>query len=275
MEEFRVLGPLEVRSSDGELLPIPRQARALLSVLLIHAGQPCSVDVLADALWGEDLPAEPAAAIRRYIHALRRALGTAASKVVTIRDGYGYQVNLGRAELDLYVFRDRCANAAASLAGGDLEAAATSWQAALGCWRAPPFKNLQESGNFLGEVAVLLEERRAAQIAWGEANLALGNHFEIVGALRRAVADDPLCEATQRQLVLSLYRCGRKAAALIAAGEARRETLRHVGADPSSKMGALIKAIMEDSPDLDPRPPGAHSTPPRLLGAATANSPIW
>src|SRR5687768_9736297 len=56
MPEFRILGPLEVSDDDG---PIPlggRNQRALLTLLLLHANEPVSIERLVDALWGERAP---------------------------------------------------------------------------------------------------------------------------------------------------------------------------------------------------------------------------
>ena len=63
--EFRILGPLEVLDAQGRRLALggPKQ-RALLAVLLLHAGQVVAVERLVDELWGED-PPEGAAHIRR------------------------------------------------------------------------------------------------------------------------------------------------------------------------------------------------------------------
>ena len=51
--EFRILGPLEV-CSQGHPVPLrgPRQ-RALLAILLLHAGEVVSTERLIDLLWGE------------------------------------------------------------------------------------------------------------------------------------------------------------------------------------------------------------------------------
>ena len=49
--EFLILGPLEARE-DGRKLPLGGlKQRALLAMLLLHAGEPVSSDRLIDALW--------------------------------------------------------------------------------------------------------------------------------------------------------------------------------------------------------------------------------
>jgi DNA-binding SARP family transcriptional activator len=51
--EIRVLGPLEV-VEDGRTIAIASERqRALLALLVLHAGHPVSTDRILDALWGE------------------------------------------------------------------------------------------------------------------------------------------------------------------------------------------------------------------------------
>jgi len=48
--EFRILGPLEVADGDRRLPVTGTRERALLAVLLIHAGEVVSADRLAEEL---------------------------------------------------------------------------------------------------------------------------------------------------------------------------------------------------------------------------------
>ena len=58
-----ILGPLEVRR-DGEVVPIGgRRVAALLARLAIDRGRLVSASALIDAVWEEELPADPAHAL--------------------------------------------------------------------------------------------------------------------------------------------------------------------------------------------------------------------
>ena len=58
--EFRVLGDLEVRH-DGEAIPLgAHQQRAVLAILVLHAGEVVSGDRLVDELWGDEPPSRAA-----------------------------------------------------------------------------------------------------------------------------------------------------------------------------------------------------------------------
>ena len=51
--DFRLLGPLEVRDGARSLALGGRKQRSLLAILLLHANEAVSDDVLTDGLWGE------------------------------------------------------------------------------------------------------------------------------------------------------------------------------------------------------------------------------
>ena len=86
MQEFRILGPLEVRSEEGPIaLGGPRQ-RALLTALLLRAGRVVPTEQLVDELYGADPPPTATAALQNAVVALRKALGP--DVLVTRPPGY-------------------------------------------------------------------------------------------------------------------------------------------------------------------------------------------
>ena len=84
--QVRVLGSIEV----GSLAPGPR-LRRLLAALVAHAGDVLSVDALTEAVWGDDQPAAPDAALHNLVSRLRTALreiGDLAPEVLARPPGY-------------------------------------------------------------------------------------------------------------------------------------------------------------------------------------------
>ena len=72
--DFRLLGALEV-SANGAVADLgPPKQRALLAILLLHAGEIVPIDRLIDLLWGEHPPRTAAHSIQIYVSDLRRAL---------------------------------------------------------------------------------------------------------------------------------------------------------------------------------------------------------
>ena len=75
MARYRILGPVEARIDDELVVrPASDQQRLLLSILIVEAGRTVSADRLAEAIWGDDVPSDMAAAVRTQVSRLRRAL---------------------------------------------------------------------------------------------------------------------------------------------------------------------------------------------------------
>lgn len=88
-----VLGPLDV---DGHTNGLGRRDRVVLSALVVRAGDPVSTEGLADALWGDRLPASWAKVVQGCVVRLRKRLGAAA----IVSGGFGYRLALSDDELD-------------------------------------------------------------------------------------------------------------------------------------------------------------------------------
>ena len=74
MTEFRILGPLEVVDETGPVgLTGPKQ-RALLALLLIHAGETLSTDRIVDELWGDNPPRTATTSLWNLVAQLRKVL---------------------------------------------------------------------------------------------------------------------------------------------------------------------------------------------------------
>src|SRR3954454_21747913 len=65
--DFRILGPLEVAAADGVVPLGGGKQRALLAILLLHAGEVVSTDRLIDALWGERPPDTAAKSLQVHL----------------------------------------------------------------------------------------------------------------------------------------------------------------------------------------------------------------
>ena len=140
--EFRILGPLEVLDHDGRPLVLGgAKQRALLAVLLLHAGEVVSAERLIDELWGEDPPKSARSILQVYVANLRKALEPARARrtaggVLRTRPP-GYLVEVGPDDLDLARFERLAGPGRAGLAAADAEEAAELLRGALELWRGP------------------------------------------------------------------------------------------------------------------------------------------
>jgi len=272
--EFRILGPLEVLDAQGQRLALggPKQ-RALLAVLLLHAGQVVAVERLVDELWGEDPPDSAAHVLQVYVANLRKALEPdrarrAAGDLLGTRPG-GYLIEVGPDRLDLARFERLAAEGRAALAAGDPAQAARLLRQALGLWRGPALAGVVLHASGQGEVARLEERRLATLEDRIQAELATGRHHELAGELEALVAAHPLRERLHGQLMLALYRSGRQAEALAAYRRTRQVLAEELGIDPGRALQELERAILAQDPTLDWTPAAAAASQPAAAGKPT------
>src|SRR5262245_63201341 len=89
--EFRILGPLEVVDSTGPIpLGGPKQ-RALLGLLLVHAGEVLSTDQIVDVLWDGRPPKTATTSLWNLVTQLRKVLPP--DTLVTKPPGYRLQID--------------------------------------------------------------------------------------------------------------------------------------------------------------------------------------
>ncbi|HET7014779.1 MAG TPA: BTAD domain-containing putative transcriptional regulator [Streptosporangiaceae bacterium] len=244
---FRILGPLEVWDDDEQPVTLSRRLhRSTLSLLLLNAGQPCSINSLVAALWPDTPPLSPEVSLRSCIYGIRKLLPDS-QRVQTHPSGYLIQVKPG--ELDLHSFRDLVVSGRDALDSGNALEGATMLAQALELWRDPPVADLPD----IHEKDKLIDQRREAQDALIDANLAVGRHRQVLSELRSVVSADPLREHAWAQLMLALYRCGARAEALAAFGRLRMTLVTTYGIEPGPELQELHRQVLADDPALMPR----------------------
>src|SRR5215469_3046852 len=241
---FKILGPLEIEDDEERPVSVTRRLhRAALSLLLLNAGQPCSVAVMISALWGDSPPLSPDVSLRSCIYGIRKLLPDS-QRLRTHPAGYLIHVDPG--ELDLHVFRDLAAEGREALDSGNPIDAASALARALDLWRDPPVADLPD----VRAKDKLLDQRKEAQDALLDARLALGRHRQVLAELRCIVAADPLREHAWAQLVTALYRCGARAEALAAYSRLRLTLVSAYGIEPGPELQDLHKKVLADDPAL-------------------------
>ncbi|NBE83875.1 BTAD domain-containing putative transcriptional regulator [Micromonospora rubida] len=251
---FRVLGPLAVRTATGTAVDVPEaKVRALLALLLIHAGRAVSVDRLVDELWADRLPGNPAGALQTKVSRLRRSLAGAepgAGALVESRPP-GYLLRIDPKNVDSHRFTEMT-NAAYRTE--DLHARAGLLTEALALWRGDAFADLGDH-RFVRTVAGRLEEQRLTAVeALAETRLELGEHRTLTDGLSEQVARHPLRERLRAAQIRALYQAGRQSEALAAYSQLRHQLADELGVDPGPELTALHQAILGHDAALEAAP---------------------
>ncbi|MEH1163912.1 BTAD domain-containing putative transcriptional regulator [Micromonospora sp. CPCC 205539] len=273
---FRLLGAVEMDTDDGEPVRLRRrQERLALAVLLLDPGRVVSGDRLVDVLWGQAPPAAAKATLQTLMSRVRAAVRLAAGQdpdgpALLVANGAGYRLRVPPESVDLHRFQTMVDTARTI---GDPRLRSAHLAGALALWRGPALADAATGPERLRLCNGLEESRFTALLDRIDADLAAGRHTELVPELADLVVDHGLQERLRGQLMLALYRSGRRADALATYRHARRLLVAELGLEPGPSLRRLEAAMIADSPTLaavtvvpqrSPARPGPDSTPPPL-----------
>jgi DNA-binding SARP family transcriptional activator len=241
--EFKILGPLEVVDENGSVGLGSGKQRALVALMLLHAGELLSTDRIVDELWGESPPKTVTTSLWNLITQLRKLLPP---DVIVTRPG-GYSLELGDHELDLRTF-ERLIGEAHRAEG---PRRAELQRRALALWRGPPLADLTYESFAEGEIERLNELRMQTREDLIDAELDEGERGEVTTELERLVRENPFRERLRGQLMLALYRSGRQADALKAYLDCRQVLVDELGIEPSPALQRLYRSILRQEGTLE------------------------
>jgi len=274
--DFRILGPLRMGADGRSILEGQRQQR-LVAALLLASGEVVTVAQLVDAIWDERPPATAKRQVQNAISALRRQLpGNAAPVPVIETVGRGYRIPIGPGQLDALVFAERAARSRDLTGQGRTGQAAELMRSALALWRGPALAAI--TGRVVRAGAARLDEQRLALTEdCVDLELTLGRHSDLVGELTELVATNPLRERLVGQLMVALYRCGRRADALQRYRHLGAQLADELGLDPGASIQRVHSAILRDEPSVAAqgaaRSAAAPAIAPRPAAPVTAPPP--
>jgi DNA-binding SARP family transcriptional activator len=255
--DYQLLGPMRVVGAGGELALGGLRQRAVLAALLLDADHTVDVEKLIEMVWDDAPPPKPIASLRAYVANLRRILGEGPNKRLAT-ESRGYRLQLGDDGLDTREFAALVLDGKRLLDGGDAAAADVTLAGALGLWRGAPLSDFRDQEFAYDEIRRLEALRADAVEARFEAGLQLGRSAELVAALEAEVAMNPLRERLWTQLMLALYRAGRRGDALVAYDRLHVVLDSELGVRPGLAVDRLANEIRSESVDLDWTP--THTT---------------
>lgn len=254
-----VLGPVEVVDDGGDVVASARgeRQRRLLAALAAARGRPVEPDTLVDAVWGEALPSDPAAALHSQVRRLRRAVGADAIRT----DAAGYRLV---ADLDV----DRFEALVDAADGAAPEAAVDRLTEAVALWRGRALAEVADLPIGEAEAARLEERRVVAEERLAAALLAAGRLDEAAAAAEALAARHPLRERPVVVLMTARHGTGRTADALRAYQRFRERLVDDLGLDPSDELRQLESRILRGEPVVPPAAGAATTVPAGAPGPA-------
>ncbi|GHF22057.1 AfsR/SARP family transcriptional regulator [Streptomyces morookaense] len=272
--DISVLGPFRAAQSGASVAPTAVKPRKVLALLALQANQLVSVGSLVEEVWGESPPRSVQTTLQTYILQLRTLIADAlgedhaglpnGAKSVLVTEPGGYLLDTQGGVVDMQEYEALATTGHRALERAEWAAASGYLGRALALWRGRALVDVQ-CGPLLEVEATRLEESRMSVLHGRiEADLRLGRHHELIGELAGLAARYPLHEGIHEQLMVALYRAGRRGDALNTYRQLRTALGHSLGLDPSPRIEHLQRSVLDSSPLLEVD----HSLPPgRLVGA--------
>ena len=275
---IRLLGRFAVERNGQEIALASfggRLARRLLRLLALRRGTLVVKEQIADALWPDSPPADPAGNIEVLVSRIRRAIGDR----TLVRTGPGGYVlaDSDRCWVDAEAFLSAVHAGQAARAARPADRLA-SFRAALGIWRGEP---LPEDAYADWAQA----DRRRLQLAYldaldGAATATLESPGAVAAAgeaaawARQAVAAEPLREPSVLLLVRALATAGDRAGALAVFDRYRDRLAAEAGLDPTPRALEIRQLALEGQPAFGQPASSRMARPVRPHGSSPRRGPF-
>lgn len=273
---YQLSGSVEVRGPLGSVAAIGKDA-VFLAELLIHPGAVVSSTHLAQELWPDTSPRDPANAVQvrasRVRLLLRTAGGPAAGDGLQTRHG-GYSLESSGTTTDVQLYEDAVKLASKSLAQGDHAAALAQYDVAREHWLGQPLPGISVGECLAAEIDRLLEVHLTAEEGRASAALRLGRPEEVAAALTPLLRLHPYRERAQELAIRALAQAGRQPEALVAYARLRTSLRDDLGTEPGPALRALHNRLLRaeiDGSDQERQEAhtGAETVPPAQLPMPT------
>jgi DNA-binding SARP family transcriptional activator len=248
--QFGILGPLTVSVDGRQISPGPLKQQLVLALLLCRANTVTSVDLLTEALWGDEPPRTARKNLQVYVACLRKLLaghlaGDETGERLVHRNG-GYLLRVHPAELDRLRFEELVVAARQSDAGST----AALLSHALSLARGSMLDGLADHPVLRGEVDRFTRKWLAIFEDWAEAELAVGNASAAVERICEVAAEHPFRERLRQIQMTALHLSGRQSEALGVFDELRQSLARELGLRPSPSLERLYRSVLSGEPML-------------------------
>jgi predicted ATPase/DNA-binding winged helix-turn-helix (wHTH) protein len=244
-----LLGPVALRGADGtEISFRSRRQRVLLALLASRPRRVVPAAELVEAMWGDELPENPSAALQSQAHRLRRALEALGAGLVG--DAAGYRLVCSADEVDAARFEALLEQTRSNEEGS--VAALSRMEEALALWRGRAFGDVADAAALAAGAARLDELRAAAEEERAMLLLGTGRYREAEEAAAGVQDEHPYRERPVAVRMRALAREGRAVDALRLYEHFRRRLGDELGVEPSPVLRAVEGEILRHESRLAP-----------------------
>jgi predicted ATPase/DNA-binding SARP family transcriptional activator len=240
--QVAILGPLEVRDDEGDPVVISgARLRDLVARLALAGGRPVSTSALAEAVWGDEPPADLANALQTLVSRGRRALG---GPQAIEQSAAGYRLVISPEDVDAFRFERL-------LGEGRTEEAMRLWRGTA----------LADAGRFAGPHAQRLQQLQFDATVARLADEVAGHRAAgSVAAIEVLARQYPLDEKLAGLLMRALAQTGRQAEALAAYEAVRGRLADDLGIDPGAELrGVHLEVLRGETQSAGPAPVAASA----------------
>jgi DNA-binding SARP family transcriptional activator/DNA-binding XRE family transcriptional regulator len=248
-----VLGPLEAWR-DGRPLSLGTPARrAVLGLLAMDPGGLVRRGTIIDALWGEVPPRTAMGLVQAHVSRLRKVLeppersaaGDSGEEVISSVRG-AYRLRVAIEQVDLLLFRDLAARAAAAQASGDDAYACMLYEDAARLWRGDPLADIDLLSGHPG-LFLLRHQLTSVLLRYAELACALGQYRRVLPLLQALAVAEPLNESVHARLMIALAGTGQQAAAIGIYEDLRLRLDGELGLYPGEELAeAHLRILRQD-----------------------------
>ncbi|GAA1038687.1 tetratricopeptide repeat protein [Virgisporangium ochraceum] len=239
---FSIIGATALHI-DGRSVPLgPLKQRALLALLLYHAGAPVRTDTIVEYLWDDRARIHHRPHLQSLISRLRAVLRRAGvgDPLVRLGTSDAYRLDVDRDLVDFHLFKSLVRSARRDADRGDHETAATDLSTALGLWHDVPVADLR------GPLAEHLRRDmnqvhlEASKLLAGSL-LATGRHEPAAAVLEPLLHEHDVDETVAALWISVLCAVGRNTDARVYYSEFRQRFRRTIRAEPSIDLPATMR----------------------------------
>lgn len=239
--QFEVFGTLRATGPDGPIRLARGQNAAVLSWLLLNAGDVVSIDSVIDVLW--ERPARNAATKAKAV--IREVAQQFPAGTIEKIAG-GARIDPDCHDVDSRTFEDAVMTARGQVAQGSLTLARDGFERALSMWHGDPYPDLKDVLVALPTINRLVDLRQSVYEELNAIALQAEVGYPLVAEVRSQMTLHPQRSRLRRQLAVALYRVDRQVEAL----EVLRQTRLELG-DVDGSARRLETAILQNDPDLE------------------------